>query len=31
MKRLKKFKLIYNPYSGSGTFKDSLDEFIAGM
>ncbi|MBQ6554033.1 MAG: diacylglycerol kinase, partial [Firmicutes bacterium] len=31
MKKLKKFKLIYNPYSGSGTFKDNLDDFIAGM
>ena len=31
MKKLKKFKLIYNPYSGSGTFKDNLDDFISGM
>ncbi|MBR6400704.1 MAG: YegS/Rv2252/BmrU family lipid kinase [Firmicutes bacterium] len=28
---MKKFKLIYNPYSGGGIFKDKLDDFIYSM
>ncbi len=28
---MKKAKLIYNPYSGHGTFKDSLDEVIEAL
>ncbi len=28
---MKKFKLIYNPYSGGGVFKGNLDEFIYNM
>ena len=28
---MKSFKLIYNPFSGGGVFKDNLDEFIYNM
>ena len=28
---MKKFKLIYNPFSGSGFFKDNLDDFVYNM
>jgi YegS/Rv2252/BmrU family lipid kinase len=28
---MKKFKLIYNPFSGDKSFKDNLDMFIAGL
>lgn len=28
---MKKFKLIYNPFSGGGFFKDNLDEFVYNM
>lgn len=28
---MKRFKLIYNPFSGNGEFKDNLDKFVYGM
>ena len=28
---MKRFKLIYNPFSGGGSFKNNIDNFICGM